>query len=87
MSDIRQRGFGLLGLIIVIVIIVSLVFGWKKFSGQSQKNQIQQGNEAIDRAQDAADQVNENNIYLQNEINSSADVNYGGVRDKLDGLK
>ncbi len=84
MPNLKQKGFGLIGLIITVVIIAALVFGWQKLGGgTSRQNQIEQGQDAIDQAKKVKEQENTNEIYLQNEINSSADVNYHGVIDKL----
>ena len=68
MRNKKLKGFGLIGLIITVAIILVLVFGYKQFKGQEQKNQVEAGNDAIKQAQDAADKQRQHDQDLQNEI-------------------
>ncbi len=86
MPNITSRGFGLLGLIITVAIIAMMVLGWKQL-GHDKKTQIEAGNDAIEKAEEAARLQREDEIYLQNQINSSADVDYRSVQHKLEELK
>ena len=83
----KSKGFGLIGLIITMAIILALVFGYRALDGNSKKNQIETGRDAIDQAQEAADQQNQGSLYLQNEIQDSPPVNYHGVQDQLKNIK
>ncbi|OGE74177.1 MAG: hypothetical protein A3I07_01500 [Candidatus Doudnabacteria bacterium RIFCSPLOWO2_02_FULL_42_9] len=82
MRNLKEKGFGLIGLLIAIAIIALIVFGGKSFFGRD-KNQIEAGNDAVKQAEDAAKSEREHEIEIQNELNSSTDVNYQGVYDKL----
>lgn len=87
MRNIKSKGFGLIGLLITIAIIVFLVVGYKGLNGQSQKNQIEEGQNAIQQAHDAADKENQNTEYIQNQIQDQPTVNYHGVLDNAKNLK
>jgi len=79
-----NKGFGLIGLLITILTIGLLVYGgWYLSRGQKQ-NQIQQAQTEVDSAKNAANQENQYNIDLQNQVQSQGDnVNYHSIQDKL----
>jgi|GEM_PF-7018548 hypothetical protein len=84
----KSKGFGLISLIITIAIIALLVFGFSKFHG-TDKNQIQAGQDAIDRAKNAAAQEKAANQDLQNQIQQpdlAPDV-YHSIQDRAKSLK
>ena len=71
---IKSKGFGLIGLLITLAIIALLVVGFV-WHGQSQKNEIQAGNDAIKQAQDAANKETQYNQGLQNQVQDPTPVN------------
>jgi hypothetical protein len=74
-----EKGSGLIGLILAIVIIVALVFGYRQLGKDSQ---IKKGNDAIEGAEDAARLQREHDLNLQSEIESSGDIDYWSVQNK-----
>jgi len=86
MRNIKSEGFGLLGLIIVTAIIAALVFGYQKFGNDKTKNQIEQGQDAIQQAKDAAEAANQSTEYIQNQLQGEPAVNFHGIQNKLKDL-
>ena len=86
MSDpVKEKGFGLIGLLIVVAIIALLFVGWKNGGGWfgSKANDVQEGQRAIDQAKNASQQENQTEIQIQNDQNSGVDVNYHGILNNL----
>ncbi|MBX4191460.1 MAG: hypothetical protein KW804_01520 [Candidatus Doudnabacteria bacterium] len=86
MQNINSKGSGLISLIIVIAIALVLVFGYRFMGKDGGKNQIEQGNEAIEQAKDAAEAEHQGSLYLENEIADPPPVNFHGVTDKARNL-
>jgi hypothetical protein len=82
MRNLKSKGSGLIGLIITVAIIAILIFGWTKLGGKDPKNQIEQGNDAIEKAKEAQELQGQNDLYLQNQLNGSADINVHGLQDR-----
>jgi hypothetical protein len=74
-----NKGFGIIGLVLTIAIICVLVYGAFYLTGDdSKQNQLEQGQNAVDSAKDAAGQENDYNAVLQ----GGEDVNYRGAQQK-----
>lgn len=79
-----NKGFGIIGLLITLVIIGVLVWGAWYINGDRKQNQVQQGQSAIDAAKDAAESENNYNSTLLEDLDAGGGVNY---RAATNGLK
>ncbi len=75
---------GIIALLITILIAMFIFFGFK---GLDHRNQVQEGQNAINQANDAAKQEQNSNFYIQDQLNGGADVNYHSAVDKARELK
>jgi len=64
----NEKGFGLLGLLITIAIIMLIVWGGFRMSGGQKRNRIKQGRDDVQKARDAANIQNQYNQNLLDQI-------------------
>ncbi|MBX4204779.1 MAG: hypothetical protein KW788_01160 [Candidatus Doudnabacteria bacterium] len=86
----NKNGFGIIGFIITLAIIAVIVYGAFYVGRDGNKqNQIEQGQDQIQAAKDAAEQQNEYNATLQGEANldSGTGVNYRSAQTKAQQLQ
>lgn len=85
-----QKGFELVGLIIILVVIALMVWGaFYLTEGGSKQNQIQAGQSDVDAAKNAANQENQYNQNLENQTNldTGSNANYRSVENQAENLK
>lgn len=78
-----MKGFGLISILITVAVICLLVYGaFYLDRGGNPVNQLQQGQSAVDSAKDAANQGNNYNSSIQEEINGNVNVDYRAAQQK-----
>ena len=83
----KQKGFALIGLIISLAILFMMIyFAYFSVNKDTPQNQIQQGQDDVQKAKDAAKLETQYDQNLQNQVQGLGEpsVNYRAAQQQLD---